>query len=405
MPPLRPTDSDLNTLLTTIGIESPDEVFASIPAALRLEGEADLPGPLDEERLRMSFQAMPSRICFAGGGVYRHHIPAVVDALSSRQEFYTAYTPYQPEVSQGTLQTIFEFQSMLADLCGMELANASMYDGATALAEAARMALRNRRIRRILVTRATHPSYRAVLSTYLRHARGIEIQEIPFDPATGQLDLERLAPLAGEDTAFFVQHPNYFGVLEPMEDLAPLAAQCGFWGMVVCEAVSLGLLKPPGAYGPQVVLGEAQSFGNPPGAGGPLLGFFCTRKEFVRHMPGRLVGQTCDRQGRRAFCLTLATREQHIRRDKATSNICTNQGLCALRAAIHLSALGPRGLRQVAVQCASGASYLKGLLCEKGIAPVFDAPVFHEFVVRLSDPLASPCPPTTPKSLTGSSSP
>lgn len=273
---------------------------------------------------------------------------------------------------------------MMASLTGMEVSNASMYDGATALAEAALMALRTQSIRRVAVTRATQPSYRSVLKTYLAHAEIDEIVEIPFDPITGQTDLAALEHSLGQETAFFVQNPNYFGVIEPMERIAQLASgRAGFWGVVVTEAVSLGALEPPGSYGPDVVAGEAQSLGNHPGGGGPLLGFFCTGRKHLRRMPGRIVGLTRDKDGGQAFCLTLSTREQHIRREKATSNICTNQGLCALRAAIHLSALGPSGLREVALQCASGARFLMGLLKEKGITPLFSAPVFHEFVIRL----------------------
>jgi glycine dehydrogenase subunit 1 len=377
---------DLGKILAAIGIERPEEVFSSIPPALRCDADLALEGPKDEESLRRDLDFRASRVAFAGGGIYRHHIPAIVDALASRQEFVTAYTPYQPEISQGTLQAIFEYQSMMAGLTGMEVSNASMYDGATALAEAALMALRIKGIRRVAVTRAMQPSYRRVLRTYLAHAEVEAIVEVPFDPVTGQTDLVALEKSIGPDTALFIQSPNYFGVIEPMEQVTRIVSNtAGFWGIVVTEALSLGILKAPGEYGPDVVVGEAQSFGNPAGAGGPLLGFFCTRKEHVRRMPGRVVGLTKDREGSQAFCLTLSTREQHIRREKATSNICTNQGLCALRAAIYLSAMGPKGLRETALQCASGARFLMGLLKDKGIAPVFSAPVFHEFVIPMDE--------------------
>jgi glycine dehydrogenase subunit 1 len=375
---------DLDRILEAIGIRDADEVFSPIPPDLRFGRDLSVEGPCDEETIRRELVFSPSAAVFAGGGVYRHHIPAIVDAMASRQEFTTAYTPYQPEISQGTLQAIFEFQSMMAALTGMELSNASMYDGATALAEAALMALRCRGIRKVAVTRATQPSYRSVLKTYLARAELDEIVEVPFDPLTGQTDLHALEDSLGPDTAFFVQSPNYFGVIEPMESIAQIASgRAGFWGVVVTEAVSLGALTPPGSYGPDVVVGEAQSLGNPPGGGGPLLGFFCTEKKHVRRMPGRIVGLTRDKNGSQAFCLTLSTREQHIRREKATSNICTNQGLCALRAAIHLSALGPSGLREVALQCAAGARFLMDLLREKGAGPLFSGPVFHEFVFSL----------------------
>ncbi len=349
-------EEDLGKILSTIGIRNPEAVFSSIPDALRYGSVLPIEGPLDEESLRREFAFHSSKAVFAGGGIYRHHIPALVDALASRQEFYTAYTPYQPEISQGTLQSIFEYQSMMAGLTGMDVSNASMYDGATSLAEAALMALRGKGIRRILVTRATQPSYRHVLGTYLTHIEEARIQEIPFDRATGRVDLEALEAMTGSDCAVFVQSPNYFGIIEPLEEIASIASsRAGFWGIVVTEALSLAALKPPGAFNPDVVVGEAQSFGNPPNAGGPLLGFFCTRKEHVRRMPGRITGLTKDKQGRQAFCLTLATREQHIRREKATSNICSNEGLCALKAALYLSAMGPHGLKTAALQCEAGA--------------------------------------------------
>lgn len=377
-------EQDLLKMLKSIGIAVPQEIFSSIPPELRYDTLLPIEGPLDEESIRREFTFGPSKAVFAGGGIYRHHIPAVVDSLSSRQEFTTSYTPYQPEESQGTLQSIFEYQSMMAGLTGMDVCNASMYDGATSLAEAALMALRGRGIRRILVTRSTQPSYRKVLRTYLAPSRDVLIEEIPFDPSTGQTDLRALEAAVGEDCAFFIQNPNYFGVIEPMEKVAGLASpRAGFWGVTITEALSLGLFDAPGSYKPDVVVGEAQSFGNPANAGGPLLGFFCTRKEHVRRMPGRVVGLTKDSEGRQAFCLTLATREQHIRREKATSNICTNQGLCGLRAAIYLSALGPEGLRAAALQCAAGARYLMDLLKDKGVRPQFSGPVFHEFVIPL----------------------
>jgi len=274
----------------------------------------------------------------------------------------------------------------MAGLTGMDVSNASMYDGATALAEAALMALRGKGVRRIAVARSVQPSYRRVLKTYLSRTLQEEIAEIPFDPATGQVDLPALEESVGPDTALFIQNPNYFGVVEPMEQVSQIASKkAGFWGIVVTEALSLGILESPGASGPDVVAGEAQSFGNPPGGGGPLLGFLCTRKEHVRRMPGRIVGLTRDSEGNQAFCLTLSTREQHIRREKATSNICTNQGLCALKAAIYLCAMGPRGIREAALQCAAGARFLMNLLNDRGVDPLFSGPVFHEFVIRMDE--------------------
>ncbi|HNY65754.1 MAG TPA: aminomethyl-transferring glycine dehydrogenase subunit GcvPA [Deltaproteobacteria bacterium] len=379
-------EEDIQRMTGAMGLEDPEDVFSSVPGDLKFQGLLPIDGPLDEESLRRKMSVSPSKAVFAGGGIYRHHIPAVVDALVSRQEFYTAYTPYQPEISQGTLQAIFEYQSMMAALTGMEVSNASMYDGATSLAEAALMALRGKGIRRILVTRATHPAYRRVLTTYLSRIEGVVIEEVPFDREAGTVDIEALSKAADTDAALFVQNPNFFGILEPMDAVSRIASEkAGFWGIVVAEALSLGLFQPPGLYRPDVVVGEAQSFGNHANGGGPLLGFFCTRKEHVRRMPGRLVGQTVDSRGRQAFCLTLSTREQHIRREKATSNICTNQGLCALRAAVYLSAMGPRGLRSAALQCAAGAGYLSQLLKDRGISPLFAGPMFHEFVVPMGE--------------------
>lgn len=369
-------------LLEGAGLSCVDELFSSIPEHLLLKRPLGVEGPMDEVSLRRKFRASPSSVCFAGGGIYRHYIPSVVDSLSSRQEFLTAYTPYQPEISQGTLQATFEFQSLMAGLAGMDVANASMYDGATAFAEAAIMAARTG-VRRIVAARSINPAYRSVLRTYLANTPGVEIVEAPYDGVSGRIDLDAARELMDASSALFVQQPNYFGVIEDLAAIREAAALCRFWGVVVAEAVSLGILGPPGVHGCDVVVGEAQSFGNPPGAGGPLLGFFCARREHVRRMPGRIVGLTHDRSGRRAFCLTLATREQHIRREKATSNICTNQAHCALRAAIHLAALGPRGLRAVALQCALGARELLGALEEKSVCRVFHAPFFHEFAVRM----------------------
>jgi glycine dehydrogenase subunit 1 len=382
--PFLPTNAtDKDELLRAIGIADEEDLFSIIPQKARLKGPLNIDGPLDEQTLRRFFTTPPSPIVFAGGGIYRHYIPSIVDSMASRQEFLTSYTPYQPEISQGTLHVLFEFQSMMASLTGMEVSNASMYDGATALAEAALMAIRSRNIRRIVVTRATNPAYRDVLRTYLQHDAEVEIVEAPFDPKTGKVDCTALQGLLNKDSAFFIQQPNYFGVIEPMDEVALIVKNASFWGVAVSEAVSLGLLKKPGSFGCDVVIGEAQSFGNATSAGGPLLGFLCAKKEHVRKMPGRIVGLTKDGTGKMAYCLTLSTREQHIRREKATSNICTNQGLCTLKAAVYLSAIGPQGLRNIAIQCASGARTLISALSKVGMEPVFSAPVFNEFAVRM----------------------
>ncbi|HDP25870.1 MAG TPA: aminomethyl-transferring glycine dehydrogenase subunit GcvPA [Deltaproteobacteria bacterium] len=385
MPFLALSPQERESILSFLGIRSEEELFSCIPEELRYAGSLSLEGPYDEQTLRARFPLPREAVLFTGGGVYRHYVPALVDAVAHRQEFVTSYTPYQPEISQGTLQAIFEYQSMMASLTGMEAANASLYDGATALAEAALMSLRIKGVRRILISRATNPTYRAVVRTYLQQVGDVEVHEIPFNPATGSMDISSLKSSLGSDAAFFFQNPNYFGVIEPIEEISRMSTGFALWGVVINDAVSLGVLSPPGTYGSTLVIGEAQSFGNPVCGGGPLLGFFCTTRDHIRKMPGRIVGLTHDHNGKQAFCLTLSTREQHIRREKATSNICTNQGLCALRAALYLSAMGPIGLRKVASQCASGARYLRKLLSAKGMETVFSWPFFHEFVVRMDE--------------------
>ncbi len=372
------SDEERQLMLDVIGIKDVGEIFSTIPDGLKLKRPLELPKAMDEASLKRAIELPAPKPGFLGGGIYNHHIPALVDALASRQEFYTAYTPYQPEISQGTLQSIFEYQSMLTSLTGMHAANASMYDGATALAEAALMAIRKKRTKKILVSRATNPAYRRVLETYIKHFDA-EMVEVDFNQQSGQLDLDDLRAKLDKQSALFVQQPNYFGVIEEMDKIAEIAADAALWGIVIGEAISLGLLEKPGSYNPDVVVGEAQSFGNP--VAGPFLGFFCTTKEYLRQMPGRIVGMTKDSRGQDAFCLTLSTREQHIRRAKATSNICSNQGLCALRASIYLSAMGPGGLRKTAVQSANGARYLRELFAAKGVKPLFDGPIFNEFVI------------------------
>ena len=383
MPFLPTSGHDLKELLDAIGIDDVEQLFTGIPEEARCKAPLKVEGPLDELALRRRFQVPAQGAVFLGGGIYRHFIPAVVDMVASRQEFLTSYTPYQPEISQGTLQATFEFQSMMATLTGMDASNASMYDGATALAEAAIMATRAKGVERVVISRATNPAYLGVVQTYFKNNPAVTLVEAPFDPVTGKISTKALEDLLDGNTAFFIQQPNYFGIIEDLESISHIAAKAGFWGIVVGEALSFGALKPPGSFGCDVVVGEAQSLGNPANAGGPLLGFFCTKREHIRRIPGRIVGLTKDLSGKRAFCLTLSTREQHIRREKATSNICTNEGLCTLRAAVYLSALGPRGLREVAMQCAAGARTLMAALQEKGISPVFPSAVFNEFVVRI----------------------
>ena len=321
---------------------------------------------------------------FLGAGAYPHHVPPIVDQLLLRSEFYTAYTPYQPEISQGTMQAIFEFQTLVTLLTGTEVANASMYDGATASAEAALMALRvSKNARRILIGRNVHPDYRRTVRTYL-HGVNAELVELPYG-ADGRLSLDALRQELEKGAAGVVcGHPNFFGVVE---DLPAIAAAAHAKGALVVsatmEALSLGLIQPPGQLGADIAVGEMQSFGNGVNYGGPGLGFFATREEYVRNMPGRLAGVTVDASGKRGFVLTLSTREQHIRRERATSNICSNHGLCALAASIHLACLGRTGLHQLALLNYRRARYAREALAKRGLQTAFASPVFNEFVVRV----------------------
>ena len=378
------TDADVVRLLAAVGAPSLEALFAPIPEALRLSRPLRLPEPLDERALLDYLGGLAaknrSEPPFLGAGAYPHHVPPAVDQLLLRSEFYTAYTPYQPELAQGTLQAIFEFQTLVCLLTGLEVANASMYDGATACAEAALLALRLRRDRRqIILSRALHPSYREVVRTYL-HPSGVDIVELPFDPKTGRTDAAALARAATEKTALvLVGSPNFFGVVEDLAPLAEVAHRAGaLFGVAVTEALSLGLLAAPGELGADVAVGEFQSFGNGASFGGPGVGFLATRDEFLRQLPGRLCGETQDREGRRAYVLTLSTREQHIRRENATSNICTNHALCALASTMHLAILGKVGLRELALINYRRARYARERLGQ----PRFTGPTFNEFVVH-----------------------
>jgi len=371
-------------MLRVIGVESPDGLFSDIPESIRLKGTLDLPRAISEMELSMHMDEIGFRnksfVPFIGGGAYRHYIPAVVDQLSSRSEFYTSYTPYQAEVSQGTLVAIFEYQTMIARLTGMDISNASMYDGATALAESVFMSMRANGKKKVLVSAAVHPHYREVLKTYLWASDGI-YHEVPYTRGVTDIDALR-ENIDGDVGSVVVQNPNFFGSIEDIAAMATLMHERGTHCIVcVTEPVSLGILKSPGSLGADIVCGEGQAFGNPTGFGGPLLGFLGARNEFMRRMPGRLVGKTVDAQGTEAYVLTLQAREQHIRRDRATSNICTNQGLCALRAVIYLALLGPR-LRDLARLNHELASYLRNGLIGIGFQPLFSAPYFNEFTVR-----------------------
>jgi glycine dehydrogenase subunit 1 len=376
-------------MLKQIGLNSVEELFHSIPEELRLQRHLDTPAALSEIELLAGFEQMAARNSaayrsnFLGAGVYSHYIPTIVDHLISRSEFFTAYTPYQPEISQGTLQVIFEFQTLVCQLTGMEVANASMYDGSTALAEAVLMAERVTRRSKVIACGAVHPEYLEVVRTYVQHA-GIDFEHIDFDAATGQSSANVAEVLDDKTAAIVVQSPNFFGCIEDVSALGEKAHAAGALLIVaVTEAASLALLKSPGACGADIVIAEGQSFGVPLSFGGPYVGLFATREKYARQIPGRLVGEAYDKQGRRGFVLTLATREQHIRREKATSNICTNEGLIALAATVYLETMGRRGLQEVAQQCAQKAFYAAGRIAEiEGFSLPFSAPRFNEFVVR-----------------------
>ncbi len=382
------TESDLKQMLETIGVSNLDKLFSDIPEGIRLKNKLNLPEPVSEieaEKL-LKQTAVKNSIClnFLGAGAYSHHIPAAVDYLSSRSEFLTAYTPYQPEASQGTLAAIFEFQTFICRLTGMDIANASLYDGATALAEAVLMTVRASDKQKIVVSTCVNPFYRDVLKTY-SWANGIDITEVSLSSKGITPDDILADTITGDTSCVVIQNPNFFGSIEDIEKISSITKQkkCRLV-VVISEPVSLGILKKPASLGADIVCGEAQSFGNPVGFGGPLLGIISAKNEFMRKMPGRLVGKTIDSEGQEAYALTLQTREQHIRRERATSNICTNQGHCALRAVIYLSLAGNR-LRDIAGINHRLAGYMRKKLIEAGAAPMFSAPYFNEFSLRIDN--------------------
>ncbi|HYH93795.1 MAG TPA: aminomethyl-transferring glycine dehydrogenase subunit GcvPA [Candidatus Saccharimonadales bacterium] len=388
------TGADRERMLAAIGIDSVDELFADIPVELRAS-PLDLPDPEPELELAARLQALAGRnrtelTSFLGAGVYRHWSPPAVDQLLLRGEWYTAYTPYQPEVSQGTLQSIYEYESLLAELVDLDVVSASHYDGAAATAEAALMTCRATRRERVLVSRGVHPHYRQTLATYF--GGGLTFDEIPLiaeGDAAGTTDLEALdrlltdtdRPVAGVVAA----HPNFLGLLEPMPRIGELAHAAGALFVSVIEPVSLAVLAPPGAYGADIAAGEGQPLGIAPQYGGPYLGILASTDALVRQIPGRLVGMTTDLDGQRAFVMTLRAREQDIRRDKAASNICTNQALLALAASIYLATIGPHGLRDVAALGASQAAALEAALADVGVPRLHAGPYLNEFAVRVSD--------------------
>jgi glycine dehydrogenase subunit 1 len=390
------TDADRAEMLAAVGVERVEDLFHDVPAAC-LFPELDLPEPLSEMEIMAELQAISEEnletghfSSFLGAGSYHHYIPRIVDQIISRSEFYTAYTPYQPEISQGTLQSIFEYQSMICALTGMEVANASHYDGATAAAEAVIMALNVARGKRkkMILSPLLHPEYRQVVRTY---TQGMDLEIVgdeAWERGPGRA-LDELAAMVDKDTAcLVVQNPNFLGQIEDLSGLADKVHASGAVLVVAVDPVSLGLLKPPGELGADIVVGEGQGLGNGLNFGGPYLGIFACRQKQVRKMAGRLVGQTVDAEGKRGFVLTLATREQHIRRERATSNICTNQALCALATAVHMAALGPKGMRKLAELCYHKAHYAaQAIGALQGYQVLEDKPFFQEFVVRCPAPV------------------
>lgn len=409
------TPEDRELMLASVGVDSMEDLFAGIPAELRQQAQLDLPAPLSEPELLRHLEELAGQnrsarelTCFLGGGIYDHFIPSLVLDVTARPEFKTAYTPYQPEVSQGLLQAIYEYQTMICELTGMEVANASAYDGATATAEAALMAIAHTRRQRVVVSEGLHPAARSCLQTHVWSVE-VEISRVGLEGETGQTDLAALEkalgragrpdlgngshgeravgrPFLADDAAcVIVQHPNFLGVMEDVEAICALAKQAGALVVVNADPISLGLLKPPGDYGADIAVGEGQPLGLPMSFGGPLLGYIACTEGLLRRLPGRIVGATTDGLGRRGYCLTLQAREQHIRREKATSNICTNEALCALAAGAYLALMGPQGLRQVAALCACKAHYAHAELCKlEGCEPAVSGPFFREFAVKLT---------------------
>ena len=379
------TSEDIDAMLKTVGVEFLDDLFSTVPKDCRRQKPMELPEPLTEwelddtmAELAGSIAVPPTAAVYLGGGSYEHYIPAVATHLLSRSEFVTSYTPYQPEMSQGTLQGIYEYQTLTARLLGLEVANASLYDGATALAEALLMAIRVTRRKSVAVSSLVHPLYRRVVRTYFEPT-AYRVIDLPY-LKNGRTDLSSIRGI-DDLAAVAVQSPNFFGCIEEPAVASDIAHDCGAL-MVTCftEAMAYGLLKSPGSLGADVACGDGQSFGVPQSFGGPRLGMFATRMTHVRSMPGRLVGKTVDAEGRRGFVLTLSTREQHIRREKATSNICTNNSLCAMAAAVFMATVGGTGMRQLAALNRDKAEYLKAEFKKAGIAIPFSSPTFNEFV-------------------------
>ncbi|HQU15789.1 MAG: glycine dehydrogenase (aminomethyl-transferring) [Chromatiales bacterium 21-64-14] len=397
MPFIPHTEDDIRAMLQVIGAQRIDDLFDEIPTALR-SGRLDrIPEGLNEAQVTRIMRDRANQdgcpLCFAGAGAYDHHVPAAVWELTTRGEFYSAYTPYQAEASQGTLQVLYEYQTMMAQLTAMEVSNASLYDGASALAEAVLMAVRGNRnhsSRRILMPSAVHPAYRKVVHTIVRNQQ-IELVELPYAPDQGRIPQQALDQHDGAPyAALVIPYPNFFGMLEEVDTLTDWAHARGILVIGVVNPVAVAMLKPPGEWGgsgADIVCGEGQPLGIPLSSGGPYFGFLCCKQNFVRQMPGRLVGRTVDLDGRTGYTLTLQAREQHIRRSKATSNICTNQGLAVTAATIHMALLGAEGLERVAAACHANTQALVERLCAiPGVSRVFPGPYFHESVLRLDAP-------------------
>jgi glycine dehydrogenase subunit 1 len=379
------TDSERAEMLGGIGFSTTEDLFSGIPKSLRLTKDMKLPPRLSEHELSEHIESIAAKntdkVCFAGGGCYDHYIPSVVRHLTGRQEFYTAYTPYQAEVSQGTLQVIFEYQTMICELTGMDASNASMYDGATACAEAAMVANAVNGLKSVCILDSVNPEYIDVCKTYARF-KAMEVKTVPYDKKTGTVDMHVLREaLKEESCAVIAQNPNYFGILEDMKEIGKAVKETKALFVAAVDPLSLALIEKP-SYA-DIVVGEGQPFGNPMNFGGPGLGFFACKNEFLRKMPGRIAGQTTDKEGKRGFVLTIQAREQHIRREKATSNICSNHALNALAATIYLSVMGQQGLNEVAELCLQKTHYMYHELVATGLfEPVFSAPFLREFVVR-----------------------
>jgi glycine dehydrogenase subunit 1 len=381
------TDADREAMLAAIGVSSVDELFEQIPKGVRLGRELDVPPALSEVELYARMSELAGRnahsgaeLSFLGAGIYEHYVPSVVDLLLTRGEFLTAYTPYQPEMSQGVLQAIFEYQTVICELTGLDVSNASGYDGTTVAADACFVAKHTSDRSKVVLTEALNPQVRQVVKTY---ARGFGLEVVEVGHRDGVTDADELGAAAKDAAAVIFQHPNFFGCLEPAPDLVSAAAEAGAHPIAHVDLMTLGILEAPGAYGCAMAIGEGQSAGCPPLYGGPHYGFFSARQEFIRRMPGRIVGETVDADGRRAYVLTLQTREQHIRREKATSNITTNQTLLALAGLVTLSWLGPDGLREVGETCAALAQYARECV---PLEPAFEAPSVKEVAFRTPIP-------------------